>query len=67
MSPHKHSPQRHSILPRSRQHSGGAIIDAHGREIPITEGMIQKSCRILDRVWVPAPRQSPTSSTERDD
>lgn len=57
MSPHKHNPQRHSLLSQSHQHSGGAIIDPQGREIPITEDMIQKACRILDRAWVPAPHR----------
>ncbi|MER1154806.1 PA1571 family protein, partial [Pseudomonas aeruginosa] len=33
----------------TQQHSGGAIIDAQGREIPITEVMIQRACRELDR------------------
>lgn len=27
---------------------GGAIIDAQGREIPITESMIQRACRDLE-------------------
>jgi isopentenyl phosphate kinase len=30
------------------QHLGGALIDDKGREIPITEAMIQKACRELD-------------------
>lgn len=67
MSPHQHNPQRHSTRPRSRQPSGGALIDEQGRETPITEGMIQKACRLLDRNWVAAPRQPPTASRETDD
>jgi len=27
---------------------GGSIIDAQGREIPITEDMIQRACRELE-------------------
>lgn len=30
---------------------GAAIIDEHGREIPITEDMVQRACRKLDNVW----------------
>ena len=29
--------------------NGGAIIDAQGREIPITENMIQHACRELEK------------------
>lgn len=36
---------------KPEQPVGGAIIDAQGREIPITEGMIQRACRELDRQW----------------
>lgn len=32
-----------------RQPVGGAIIDEQGREIPITEQMIQKACKELDK------------------
>lgn len=31
--------------------NGGAIIDAQGREIPITEAMIQKACQHLENHW----------------
>ena len=33
---------RHALI-------GGAIIDAQGREIPITENMIQHACRELEK------------------
>ena len=33
---------RHALI-------GGAIIDAQGREIPITESMIQHACRELEK------------------
>jgi hypothetical protein len=32
---------------------GAAIIDEHGREIPITESMIQKACQALEKAWQP--------------
>lgn len=40
---------------RARRPIGGAVIDAQGREIPITESMIQGACRILDKAWIAAP------------
>lgn len=50
-----HSPQQPSqqrFIPRTpQQPSGGAIIDAQGREIPITEQMIQQACRELEKAW----------------
>ena len=30
---------------------GAALIDAQGREIPITEDMIQQACERLEHVW----------------
>ena len=36
--------------PRNPQQPvGGSIIDAHGREVPITEDMIQRACQELDK------------------
>ncbi|MEK1906402.1 MAG: PA1571 family protein [Pseudomonas sp.] len=32
-----------------QQTVGGAIIDAQGREVPITELMIQQACRELEK------------------
>lgn len=32
---------------------GGALIDARGREIPITESMIQRACRELEQHYQP--------------
>ncbi|MET1076453.1 MAG: PA1571 family protein [Pseudomonas sp.] len=37
---------------------GGAVIDAQGREIPITERMIQRACRELEKVWCAAPKRA---------
>lgn len=34
----------------------GAVIDPRGREIPITESMIQQACNELDKQWV-KPRE----------
>ncbi|WP_366144924.1 PA1571 family protein [Alcanivorax sp.] len=36
---------------------GGAIIDEQGREIPITEAMIQQAFQRLEKSWQP-PAQS---------
>ncbi|WP_226503542.1 PA1571 family protein [Pseudomonas sp. MWU16-30317] len=35
---------------------GGSIIDAQGREVPITEDMVQQACRELEKRLV-APRK----------
>jgi hypothetical protein len=45
------SPQPHVIPLNPQQPVGGAIIDAEGREVPITEQMIQQACRALDKSW----------------
>ncbi|WP_017939299.1 PA1571 family protein [Zestomonas thermotolerans] len=37
--------------------TGGAIIDAQGREIPITEQMVRRACRKLDKNSMGAPRE----------
>jgi len=34
--------------PAANQSLGGSIIDAQGREVPITEAMVQLACRELD-------------------
>lgn len=31
--------------------NGAALIDAQGREIPITEQMIQQACKRLENAW----------------
>lgn len=48
-SQHTDTAKRRVIPFNTQQHTGGAIIDAQGREIPITEVMIQRACRELDR------------------
>jgi hypothetical protein len=48
MNPHQQSSESR-VIPMQSQHSiGGAIIDEQGREIPITEQMIQRACRELE-------------------
>jgi hypothetical protein len=34
---------------------GGALIDAQGREIPITEGMVQQACEQLEEAALGEP------------
>ncbi len=41
-----------------QQPVGGSVIDAQGREIPITEGMIQRACKELDKHWEGARKQA---------
>lgn len=39
---------------------GAAIIDEQGREIPITEAMVQRACRQLQDAWCfPVTGRSP--------
>jgi len=52
MAMNAQQPRKPRILPLDPQQPvGGAIIDAEGREIPITERMIQQACRQLERAW----------------
>lgn len=39
-----------------RDFHGAAIIDENGKEVPITEDMIQKACQELSNAWL-FPRQ----------
>ena len=57
MKAQQQSPQPRVIPLNPQQSVGGAIIDADGREIPITEQMVQQACRELDKSWQ-APRQT---------
>ncbi|AIR91466.1 PA1571 family protein [Pseudomonas cremoricolorata] len=44
---HSHDPQKpHTQAP---QQPCGSIIDAQGREVPITEQMIQQACQALEQ------------------
>ena len=50
MSLHTEHTAERRLAPLPPQHPvGGAIIDAKGREIPITEGMIQQACEELEK------------------
>ncbi|MFC5696338.1 PA1571 family protein [Pseudomonas sp. GCM10022186] len=49
MSLHDSTSDRRVIPLRQRRPVGGAIIDAQGREIPITESMIQRACQELHK------------------
>lgn len=57
MSLKDHNCTAQRVVPLQPQHLvGGSFIDAQGREIPITEGMIQRACRELDKHWSPPKR-----------
>ena len=45
------------IRTQPQQSLGCAIIDAQGREVPITEDMIQEACRELDQRLVKPAEQ----------
>ncbi|CDF84331.1 hypothetical protein PKB_2984 [Pseudomonas knackmussii B13] len=50
---HPRDSAQHPDQPRPPQQPvGGSIIDAQGREIPITEDMIQRACRELENSCV---------------
>jgi hypothetical protein len=52
MSVHQQTSEHRVIPMQAQQPVGGAIIDARGREIPITEHMIQRACNELQKHWV---------------
>lgn len=66
-SQHTDTAKRRVIPFNTQQHTGGAIIDAQGREIPITEVMIQRACRELDRSLEQEQKQAraPASTTSK--
>jgi hypothetical protein len=41
----------YSQTPRGADFHGAAILDAQGREIPITEAMILRACEELEQAW----------------
>lgn len=45
----QHTPAPRPAHRDPQQPVGGSIIDAQGREIPITEDMIQRACRELEK------------------
>lgn len=48
MTEHRSDSREHKPEP---DFHGAAIIDANGREIPITESMVQRACAALERAW----------------
>ncbi|WP_171011800.1 PA1571 family protein [Pseudomonas sp. 2FE] len=58
MSLQNSTSERRAVPLKPQQPVGGAIIDAQGREIPITEHMIQRACNELDKAWVSAPKRA---------
>lgn len=48
--PSSDQPTPERQLPR-RDFNGAALIDAQGREIPITETMIMRACEELEQNW----------------
>lgn len=48
MSYHAPAPQQHQQL---ADFHGAALIDAQGREVPITEAMVIKACQYLEDNW----------------
>lgn len=42
---------------------GAALIDDQGREVPITEAMVQRACKKLEQSWYyPAPESRESNS-----
>lgn len=57
-----HPTQPQQPLTQPASHSlGGAILDAQGQEIPITEQMVQQACRELDNAWLPLAAREATA------
>lgn len=59
MSLHSH-PSETLPVKRVQPHEpvGGSIIDAQGREVPITEDMVQDACRELEKRLITPDKQS---------
>lgn len=56
MSLHTQHTAERRVAPLPPQHPvGGAVIDAQGREIPITEGMVQQACEKLEEAALGEP------------
>ena len=43
---------------------GGFVIDAQGREVPITEDMIQHACNALEQAQRQSQQQAASSTTK---
>ncbi|WP_248752232.1 PA1571 family protein [Pseudomonas sp. MWU15-20650] len=58
MTLHTSSTDKVEVIRKERQaHLGCSIIDAQGREVPITEDMIQQACRELEQRLVKPAQQ----------
>jgi len=58
MNSQKQTTQVRSLSRRPQLPLGGALIDAQGREIPITEGMVRLACQALEKNSVGVARQA---------
>lgn len=57
MSLHENSNQVPVVRATPTLPVGGAILDEQGREILITEGMVQAACQECDKNWVVPEKQ----------
>lgn len=53
----QHSSEPQNTAPQSQAQVCGSIIDAQGKEIPITEQMIQEACKHLEQNRVDLSRE----------
>lgn len=58
MNSQKQTMEAHSSPRAPQLPLGGALIDAQGREIPITEGMVRLACQALEKKSVGVARQA---------
>ncbi len=54
----QHSSETQHTAPQSQPQVCGSIIDGQGREIPITEEMIQEACKDLENNRVDLSKQA---------
>ncbi|MFK3969159.1 PA1571 family protein [Pseudomonas sp. NPDC087358] len=57
MSLQNSSNQEPVVRPQPEFQLGGAILDKHGKEILITEEMVQAACQECDKYWVKPEQQ----------
>lgn len=53
----QNSNQESSARPQPELQLGGAILDANGNQILITEEMVQAACQECDKYWVKPEKQ----------
>lgn len=58
MSYHAQAPQQQK---QQADFHGAALIDAAGREVPITEAMVQRACQYLENHWRYPVKSQPAS------